>query len=178
MRRLLLVCAVTAAVGCASEPSAVVVHEHTLSAGPESPGSSGSAGPTTTVAPTTTTVPEPVPSTIVVPVDPELNPPEPVATTAPRRTTTTVPRPAIATPTVHGADFWYRLATCESRNGELSANQFQFMGGTAEKVGYYPGASYEAQRAMAIDWASRIHPNEGTNAGWPVCWWVALWGGS
>ncbi len=100
---------------------------------------------------------------------------EPVATTAPRRTTTTA-RPTQLAPVVHGDDFWWRLARCESRNGELSDNQFQFQGGTAEKVGYYPGASYEAQRAMAIDWAARIHPREGTTAGWPVCWWTA--GGS
>ena len=73
-------------------------------------------------------------------------------------------------------DFWYRLATCESGNGTGSANQFQFMGGTAEKVGYYPGASYEAQRAMAVDWAARLraegtHP--GSRSGWPECWWIA-----
>src|SRR5687767_7780507 len=127
-----------AAVGCSTEPSAVMVHEHSSSAEPALPSVAGSADPTPPHAlqasdGAATTVATSPPTT--------------------RRATTTVtattPRPAIATPTVHDADFWYRLATCESGNGSGSANQFQFMGGTAEKVGYYAGASYEAQRAMA-----------------------------
>lgn len=76
-------------------------------------------------------------------------------------------------------DFWYALAGCESGNGALSANQFQFMGGTAEKVGYYDGASYPEQVLMAKQWASILRSqgvSPGSNAGWPVCWGVA--GGS
>ena len=50
------------------------------------------------------------------------------------------------------------------------------MGGTAEKVGYYAGASYGAQKAMAQGWAATLraegtHP--GSRSGWPECWWVA-----
>lgn len=136
--------------------------------------------PPTTEQSTTTTVTEPPTTTTT-----EAPEPVEVATTAPPTTrarsaptTTVYEPPSPQSRTVQGDDFWYRLATCESGNGALSANQFQFMGGTAEKVGYYPGASYAEQKAMAQDWAARIHPNEGTNAGWPVCWHVALGGGS
>ena len=185
MKRAILAaaCLGSAVMGCATEPSAVRVPQHRTSA-PEGGGLPGEtqpdleltpssgAGPTTTTEAPTTTVE--VTSTTAAPA--------PVATTVPRRTTTTVyvePRPATQTPTVHDSDFWYRLATCESENGRTSANQFQFMGGTAEKVGYYAGASYEAQRAMAQDWTARLraegtHP--GSSAGWPECWWIA--GGS
>lgn len=182
MRRLLLLAAVTAAVGCAGEPSAVMVHEHTLSAEPESPGSSGSAdqhplAPTDEWAATSTTA---APATTAAPTTTaEVARPAPVRTVPnTTRPATTVAVPAVATPTVHGADFWYRLADCESGVGATSPNIFQFMGGTAEKVGYYAGASYAEQVAMAKDWAARIHPREGTTAGWPVCWWTALRGGS
>lgn len=172
MKRLLLAGAVMSAVACSSEPSAVIVRQHkvgtegdTATPAPLHPltvtDESAATSTTTTLAPTTTTI-EPAPATTVA--------------TVRRTTTSTAARPTQLAPVVHDADFWYRLATCESGNGRGSANQFQFMGGTAEKVGYYPGASYEEQRAMAIDWASRIHPNEGTSAGWPECWWRA--GGS
>ncbi len=166
MKALLLASAVLAAVGCATEPAALRVPEHKSSSEGDAAAASAPSDEPTTVTPsitsptTTTTGPEPVTTTAYV---------APVTT---RRTTTTA-RPTQLAPVVHDGDFWYRLATCESRNGALSPNQFQFMGGTAEKVGYYDGASYEAQRAMAIDWAARIHPNEGTSAGWPVCWWTA-----
>jgi cytoskeletal protein RodZ len=78
-----------------------------------------------------------------------------------------------------GSGFWYRLATCESGNGAGSSNQYQFMGGTAEKVGYYPGMPLADQTEAAQGWADRlraegIHP--GSTAGWPECWWAA--GGS
>lgn len=169
MKALLLAGAVIATVACSTEPAALRVEEHNLSAGTgETPTSTvpADSAPTTTattpVVPPTTATTEPAPALEVEP--------EP----APRTTTTA--RATQTAPVVHGEDFWYRLAGCESGNGNLSANQFQFMGGTAEKVGYYSGASYEAQRAMAIDWAARIHPREGTTAGWPVCWAVA--GGS
>lgn len=151
-----------------------------------------SQGAGSTVAPTTV---EPAPSTTEAPTTTE---PEPTTTTAVAAQTveeapTTVPTTrARSAPTTavyaapaprttvqdsgEGADFWYRLATCESGNGSGSANQFQFMGGTAEKVGYYAGASYAEQRAMAQDWAARLraegtHP--GSTAGWPECWWIA-----
>lgn len=173
MKALLLAGAVLATVACSTEPAAVRVEGHTTSAGGVDAGTDpGTRSPTAPADPTTTTtVPELVPSTVVVPVDPELNPPEPVATTVPR--TTAAVRPTQLAPVVHGDDFWFRLAMCESGAGASSPNVFQFMGGTAEKVGYYAGASYEAQRAMAIDWAARIHPREGSTAGWPVCWWEA-----
>lgn len=180
MKALLLAAATMAAVSCASEPAAAVrVPAHKLSgegssghayrpgpptASDERPPSPGST--TTSTEPETTTTAAPEPTTTEAPY---------VAPVTTRATTTTV-RPTQLAPVVHGDDFWYRLAMCESGAGASSPNIFQFMGGTAAKVGYYAGASYDEQRAMAIDWASRIHPNEGSTAGWPVCWWTA--GGS
>lgn len=79
--------------------------------------------------------------------------------------------PRLQAPVAKG-DFWWHLAKCESGVGQTSQNMFQFMGGTEKKVGYHSGASYEEQKAMAQDWASRID-NPGSTAGWPVCWWVA-----
>lgn len=79
-------------------------------------------------------------------------------------------------PAVRDAAFWRRLADCENPRGDAPGGYFQFMGSTRDKVGWKPGLSYEQQRAMAISWASQIHPNEGTTAGWPVCWWRALKG--
>jgi hypothetical protein len=141
------------------------------SAGPE---------PSTTEAPTT--VPEPTTTTSMVP-EPVEDVPATTRTTRARSapTTTVYEPPSPQSRTVGGEDnsFWYRLATCESGNGAGSSNQFQFMGGTDEKVGYYDGASYEAQRAMAQDWADRLRAegrSPGSSAGWPVCWWTA--GGS
>lgn len=92
MKRLLLAGAVMAAVGCSHDPSAVVAHEHTSSAGvgdrhsdllsaPPSP------GPTTTAP--TTTVPEPTTTTTEAPV---------TTTAAPRRTTTTEAYEAVPSP--------------------------------------------------------------------------------
>lgn len=162
-------CAVLAAVGCSTAPPAGVrVDEHRSSG--EGGGAntsrastpSPSPDPTTTVVETTTTEP------VVVTTSTEVVRPAPVRTVP--NTTTTVRATQLA-PVRHGEDFWYRLAMCES--SLTDPNYFQFMGGTAEKVGYYPGASYAEQVAMAQDWAARIHPREGTSAGWPVCWWTA-----
>ncbi len=136
---------------------------------PEDSTTSSTVHVTPTEAPTTTEAPEAAPE-----------PPQPTttrtqATGATRTTVARSPGTTIAVASGSG-DFWYRLATCESENGRTSDNQFQFMGGTEIKVGYYPGASYSEQVAMAKWWAARIHPNEGATAGWPVCWWVALAG--
>jgi len=180
----LLACAGIAAAGCATEPPATRVEGHHV----DEPRTADHAELTvagwvvetvpTTTEPTTTTSTEVARETTTT-TEPNIAPP----TTARRVTPTTVydpPAPQGRTTgrgnEPPGNDFWYRLALCESGAGASSPNIFQFMGGTAEKVGYYPGASYEAQRAMAIDWAARIHPGEGTSAGWPVCWWTA--GGS
>lgn len=78
----------------------------------------------------------------------------------------------VQTERVQGGDFWWHLADCESGVGETSQNMFQFMGGTESKVGYHAGASYEEQKAMAQNWASRIK-NPGSTEGWPNCWWEA-----
>lgn len=143
-------------------------------------GAAPTTEPTTTEAPTT--VPEPTTTTSTVP-GPVEEEPVTVPTTRARSAPTTVPYepPSPQSQTTRqdggeGADFWYRLATCESGNGAGSDNQFQFMGGTAEKVGYYPGAPYVEQRAMAQDWAGRLRAqgtSPGSTAGWPVCWWQA-----
>ncbi len=115
---------------------------------------------TTTVEPV---VEHPTTSTVVEPDPPVVEPP----------VIQSEPEVSDASDTV---DFWYDLATCESENGRTSENQFQFMGGTAEKVGYYSGASYSEQRAMAQGWAESLrsegtHP--GSSAGWPECWAIA-----
>lgn len=94
-------------------------------------------------------------------------------------TTTTRPKPKVFTPAVQtptNTDFWRRLANCENPSGNAPGGYFQFMGSTRRKVGWHPGLSYEEQRRMAIFWAMQIHPREGTKAGWPHCWWVALKG--
>jgi hypothetical protein len=184
MKTLLLAGAVMASVACQAEPAADVGRSTQESEGgarsvpqPSTPPS----GPTTT---TTEAPPEPS-TTTTTEAEPE--PATTVASVIVRRTTTTVEyyEPSPQSRTVGkgseppGNDFWYALATCESENGRTSANQFQFMGGTAEKVGYYTGASYAEQRAMAQGWAATLraegtHP--GSSAGWPECWWQA--GGS
>lgn len=124
----------------------------------------GPAPPAPTTAPPTPEPPTTTTSTTEAPV---------VATTAPgtARPATTLPAPARTT--VQGEDFWYRLAACESGNGEASSNQFQFMGETRDSVGYYPGSTYEEQVAMAQDWAGRLRAqgtSPGSTAGWPNCW--------
>ncbi len=127
----------------------------------------------------TTTLPEPTTTTSVAPEPVEEAPVTTRTTRAKSAPTTTVyepPSPQSRTVGGESDSFWFRLAACESENGRTSANQFQFMGGTAEKVGYYPGATYEEQRAMAQDWAARLraegtHP--GSRSGWPECWWIA-----
>lgn len=92
----------------------------------------------------------------------------------------TTPRPSAEPPT--GGDFWQRLSKCECDpiahpdGCPDSGGWFQFKGSTATKAGYVVGSSYEDQRAAAQRWAAAIHPNEGTRAGWPRCWWRA--GGS
>lgn len=79
----------------------------------------------------------------------------------------------------HTDAFWRRLADCENRNGDDDDGYFQFTDpDTARKAGYVRGSSYEEQKKAAIRWAHMIHPNEGTTAGWPNCWWVALRGGN
>lgn len=73
-------------------------------------------------------------------------------------------------------DFWRRLANCECSSGHCAngAGYFQFTDpSTAEKAGYVRGSSYEEQLAAAKRWAAKIHPREGTTAGWPRCWWRA-----
>lgn len=139
-------------------------------------------GPEPTTTQATTTEPEPTTTTTVA-LEPVEEAPTTVPTTRARSAPTTVPyvAPSPQSQTTRqdggeGTDFWYRLATCESGNGAGSTNQFQFMGGTAEKVGYYAGASYSEQRAMAQDWAARLRAqgtSPGSTAGWPRCWWVA-----
>jgi hypothetical protein len=85
VKRLLLAGAVLASACSPDAPAAYV-------GGPQESGGVAPM-PTTTAPPdTTTTVPELVPSTIAIPVDPELNPPEPVATTPTTATTLAVRR--------------------------------------------------------------------------------------
>lgn len=180
MKAILLAAAVTAAVGCSTAPPAGVrVGEHKMSGEGLDAGFAPVLREPTASADSTTTTEAPTTVATTTTESTEVARPAPVGTvpnnTTPRRTTTTA-RPTQLAPVVHGDDFWYRLAMCESGAGASSPNIFQFMGGTAEKVGYYPGATYAEQRAMAQDWAARIHPREGTSAGWPVCWWRA--GGS
>ena len=78
-----------------------------------------------------------------------------------------------------GEGFWYRLASCESGNGRGSRNQYQFMGGTAAKVGIDGSEPVAEQTAAAQQWAALLRSqgiSPGSTSGWPVCWWVA--GGS
>lgn len=75
--------------------------------------------------------------------------------------------------------FWRALANCECASGKCGGpyiGYFQFEKGTAQKVGIDGSESYAEQEAGAREWASRIKGREGTSAGWPVCWWVALKG--
>jgi hypothetical protein len=171
MAKTMLAISLLVGAGACSSP-APTAQRSTTTTGPTT-----TTEPTTTVAPTTT-VPPTTTSTAPEPVE---EAPTTVPTTRARSAPTTVAYvPVVPRTTVQdsgeGADFWYRLATCESENGRTSANQFQFMGGTAEKVGYYAGASYAEQKAMAQGWAARLraegtHP--GSTAGWPECWWIA-----
>lgn len=91
-------------------------------------------------------------------------PPAPKARTAPTYTGTL------------DAAFWRRLANCESPTGRSGTylGYFQFSRDTARKVGYYEGASYEEQVAMAQKWLAMIGGRGGSRSGWPVCWWKAL----
>lgn len=112
----------------------------------------------------------------------------PAPTAAQTVTTVLVTPPTVPMPTttlpgtppttlVPDADFWYRLAGCESGNGRASANQFQFVLGTYHSAGGtgYPGdATYEEQRRVAMRWSTMVDP--GSTAGWPHCWAVALEG--
>lgn len=75
--------------------------------------------------------------------------------------------------------FWRALANCECASGKCGGpyiGYFQFEKGTAQKVGIDGSESYAEQEAGAREWASRIKGREGTSAGWPVCWRVALKG--
>jgi hypothetical protein len=93
------------------------------------------------------------------------------ATTARRRANADGPVGAGSHNPTPPADFWRRLANCESRDGRggNGGGFFQMVG-----HGYRPGLSYDQQVALAQAWAAKIHPREGTTAGWPHCWWVAL----
>ena len=73
-------------------------------------------------------------------------------------------------------NFWLELRRCESSDGALSPNLYQFTAETGAKVGLPdPGAASPARQLEAAqEWAARIHPNEATRAGWPTCWRVAL----
>lgn len=108
-------------------------------------------------------------------------------TTVAPTTTTTIKRHITITKTINtaprsqlgtGGDFWRRLANCESADGHSGTyiGYFQFSRDTAKKVGITGSESYDTQVAAAQKWASIIHPREGTTAGWPHCWWVALRG--
>lgn len=124
--------------------------------------------------PTTTTAPTTAPPTTTTTA-----PTTTTHTHAPRaargRPATTVPAPVVEVEG-EGDDFWHRLAMCES-GMRVTHNRyvgfFQFSHDTARKVGIDGSESYEEQRAAAQEWARRIHPNEGTRSGWPVCWWKA-----
>ena len=94
-------------------------------------------------------------------------------TTVRRTTTTAASRQVVAPSGREDSAFWDRLSACEQLEGP---NYFQFMGGTEDKVGWHPGASYEQQKQMAIWWAAALraegtHP--GSRYGWPECWWIA-----
>lgn len=83
-------------------------------------------------------------------------------------------------PPTMDAAFWRRLANCESADGRSGRylGYFQFSRDTARKVGWFDGASYEQQQAMAERWLAMIGgPSRGGGrSGWPRCWWVALRG--
>lgn len=136
---------------------------------PLGPGPAPSApAPTAlTEAPTTTQAPEP---------PPEAPQPTTARTEATRRPTTTEARSTGTTPSAASGSsgFWYRLRLCESEDGATSSNLYQLMGGTDVKMGIDGSEPEWEQTAAAQRWAALIHPNEGTSAGWPVCWWVAL----
>jgi hypothetical protein len=145
MRKLLLLCAVTAAVGCASEPAAVRVAEHQMSAEPETPGSSGSAGSTTTattVAPTTTSAP-----TTTVDVTTTTEAPAPATTAAPRRTTTTLYEPPSPQGRTTGTGdeppagdmpaVMERIAGCESGSGPYSPGSYTAQNPRSSASGRY-----------------------------------------
>jgi hypothetical protein len=95
---------------------------------------------------------------------------------ATRKATTTTTSPRWAAPDRMGDAFWQALSNCESPTGEVGRHvgYFQFSWDTAAKVGIDGTEPYEEQKAAAIEWARRIHPNEGTRSGWPHCWWQAL----
>ena len=119
--------------------------------------------------PTTSTLAPPT-TQMALPRPVQEEAPSTTSSTMRRIVTTTVVEPVVER--VTGNDFWRALAICES--SLTDPNYFQFEGGTGAKAGYVPGSSYEAQKAAAQRWAAIIHPNEGTSAGWPNCWWVAL----
>lgn len=82
---------------------------------------------------------------------------------------------------VMDAAFWRRLGPgCESSTGTggNGGGYFQFAPGTARKVGYFPGATYDQQQAMAERWLAMIGgpAHGGGRSGWPTCWWRALRG--
>jgi hypothetical protein len=132
--------------------------------------------PPATVPTTTTAPPSPPPT---VPAVAATAPPSSVspfgaarAGVAAEVTTTSV---AVVAATPDDA-FWRRLADCECASGACGGahvSYFQFSRDTARKVGIDGSEPYEEQRAAAQEWARRIHPNEGTRSGWPVCWWRA-----
>lgn len=134
---------------------------------------------TKSTIPSTTTTTDPPATTTT-----HTHPPTTVAATWATDTTavpvvrTTVPARPATSNSPETVD-WYALATCESGNGRGSSNQYQFMGGTAEKVGIDGSEPIEEQTAAAQRWAAALRAegkSPGSTAGWPVCWWRA--GGS
>ncbi len=126
--------------------------------------------------------PTPLPPTAAPPAtEPQAAPPPPPVVTVPPVTvggagvaTTSPPPPPVESS--RDDAFWRRLADCEcasGRCGGVHVSYFQFSADTALKVGIDGSEPYEEQRAAAVEWARRIHPREGTSAGWPHCWWVA-----
>lgn len=116
--------------------------------------------PTVPPAPTTT-----APPGVVAEQSGATAPPPPVPVSA-------APAEAGDAATIDDA-FWRRLADCECASGQCSGGHvgyFQFSPDTARKVGIDGSESYDDQRAGAVEWARRIHPNEATRSGWPHCW--------
>lgn len=89
------------------------------------------------------------------------------------------PRVAVAGNLMSDA-FWRRVANCESSDGRSGAflGYFQFSRDTARKVGWFNGAGYAEQLAMAKRWLAMIGGRGGSRSGWPVCWFVALRAGT